>query len=170
MIFLLTVLTALLGNALSQQQCPLPTQTQIEDAILNELRNTGGDGSTVDAVLLLDHHYNCLATSDRLNRYRSITVAVRYNETTTPSGSTTNITETRVSQLQLQLCDADDTFRASDNTLEDPGTLDVFNLPTRRNCTRCTDTDPPGFPGVFDADNNCQREYKVYKVWVLRLL
>ena len=157
MIFLLTVLTALLGNALSQ--CPLPTQTQIEDAILNVLQNTGGDGSSVDAVLLLDQHYNCLATSDRLNRYRSVTVAVRYNVTTmTPSSS-----ETRVSQLQLRSCRSDATrFEAnSENTLEDPGTLDVFNLSTRRDCTLCTDTSPQGFPGVFDADHNCAREYKV---------
>ena len=167
MIFLLVVLTALLGNALSQDRCPLPTQAEIENAILSVLESTGGDGSSVDSVLLLAQHYNCLATSDVFDRYRSITLAVRYNVTRTPSGSSATITETSVSQLQLRRCSGS-MFLASENTLENPGALDVFNLSTRRDCSFCTNVQPQG--PVFDAVNNCAREYRVKGSVVLKLL
>ena len=148
---LLAVLTALLlGNALSQE-CALPTKGEIETSIQSILASSGGEGTMITSVALLDRHDNCLAVINRADRFRSASVAVRYNVTLSSGTS-----EVSVSQLQYETCSGTEWTGAS---LEDPGALDVFNLPTRRDCTLCTKTDP-GVQGVqYDADNNCAREY-----------
>ena len=151
-LLLLFSLAALLGTALSQTGCVLPTRERIGELLQLSVRQNTGEGSNVNTNLI-NLHYTCQALGDRNGTFRSLTIAVTY--TVTPSSSP----GTRVSQL-LFSCDVNtgNFNRASPTQIVlNRNETRLFSIPTRRDCRVCSaDTNIP----QLDTDAKCVREYQ----------
>ena len=113
------------------------------------------EGSNVNTKLT-NFHYTCQALGDRVDLFRSLSIAVTY--TVTPSSSP----NTRVSQLLFSCNQNSGVFdRASPiQIVEFRNETVVFSIPTRRDCRLCSAD--PNLPQV-DTDANCNREYQAKK-------
>ena len=80
---------AITGNS----QCVLPDQSTIRDLLQTILISTGGEGAIMRIVQnISEHHFTCMAVDDRINLFRSLSIAIRY--------IVTNPLETQVVQIQ----------------------------------------------------------------------
>ena len=105
------------------QDCPLPDNTEIENA----MRGFGGpDGSSpLDPTILEPVHYVCLAQGNMINTYRTLSVIATY---TSPGVSAT----TNIFQL---ICSNGVWFADTSRTPETPDPS-VRNI-TRYDCFHC---------------------------------
>ena len=148
MLLLIQVLAFL--RAVVAQECTLPSAMDIETLVESITISSGGEGAGTD-ITLLNHHFTCLAVGSRADRYRGVSIAVRYNAT--QSGGTTN---TRLSQVQLD-CSGGTHFIPSSEPFEPVRPESVLTLPTRRDCSLCVLTAPSSI--MVDDDTNCACKY-----------
>ena len=150
MLLLIQVLAFL--RAVVAQECTLPSAMDIETLVESITISSGGEGVGTE-ITLLDHHFTCLAVGSRADRYRGVSVAVRYNAT---QSGTTNM---RLSQIQL-VCNGGTHFTGSGEPFEAGRPESVLTLATRRDCRLCVITAPSAI--VVEADANCACKLHVY--------
>ena len=151
---LLLIVAILFGPAVAQE-CTLPSAMDIEILVKSLAISEGGEGQGVE-ITLLDHHFTCLAVGSRADRYRAVSVAVRYNAT--QSG----VTNMRLSQIQLE-CNGGTHFAAgSSEPFEADRPESVLSVTTRRDCRLCAITAPDPSQIAVDGDTNCACKLHVY--------
>ena len=147
------IVAILFGPAVAQE-CTLPSAMDVETLVESLAISKGGEGQGAE-ITLLDHHFTCLAVGSRADRYREVSVAVRYNAT---QSGTTNM---RLSQIQLECSGGTSThFTGSGDPFEADPPESVLTVTTRRDCRLCVITAPS--PIVVNADTNCACKLHVY--------
>ena len=148
MLFVCAVIGVLLGTAHSQ--CTrLPTDDQIETLLLSIIiGNVKGD----KVVLLISHHFTCIAPGQKMGELQGVSIAVVFNVTTDMG-----VTDTRRQQIQLE-CTTNNVnnYRATTNSLEQNPPAVAFTLTTRKDCFLCVPSGPADIN--VDADANCAGE------------
>ena len=111
----------------TSQDCSLPNGGAIDTNLLSLLTSVGGEGGTGLSTTLLEHYFTCLAVGGSRDRYRQVSVAVRYTKSTASGNFTAQFT-----------------LRCTSGNFATVGELDqsppanVFNISTRRDCFTCT--------------------------------
>ena len=150
---MLCSLAALLGTAFSQPiPCMLPTRERIADLVQAAARDDAGEETLT--TNLINFHYTCQALDDRVDFFRSLSIAVTYTSSETSNTAVSH-------QLQLDCNTGTGNFdRATSRPFETfrNETL-VFSIQTRRDCRECSANTAIG----FDVDANCAREYQATK-------
>lgn len=148
LLLVLSAIVGLLGTAFSQSEglssCNLPNQARIGELLMQAVSGRIGEGFPV-VTTLANFHYTCQALGDRVGLFRSLSVAVIYNETTR------EMTNTRVSQIQLTCSNGlfEPAPQVPLQTFRNQSLL--FSLPTRRDCRACIAGEIEG----IDTDANC---------------
>ena len=107
----------------------------------------GGDGKD-PVVTLLQHHFTCIAVGSTEGTARLLSIAVRYNVTSTDHPEVRQ----RIAQLLLECSGSDlDYVLARPASLEPNQPESLFNLATRRDCRVCAISGSP----TIDPDTNC---------------
>ena len=136
----------LLGTAHSQ--CTrIPTENEIQNLLQSIVTSAAGEGS-VGAVALLNHHFTCIAPTQKMGEIQQVSIAVVYNFTTYSA-----VTDTRRQQIQLE-CRTDNNYRGATTPLEENPPAVAFTLSTRKDCFLCVPSGPAANINV-DADANC---------------
>ena len=120
---------------------PLPAAEFIENRLQSIVSSEGGAGSN---VTLLQHHFTCIAVGSTEGTARSLSIAVRYNETSADQSDFQ-----RISQILFECSGSD--YVLSADPFEPNQNESLFNLATRRDCRLCAISDSP----TIDPDTNC---------------
>ena len=150
-LLLLFFLVALLATAFSQTGCVLPTRERTEELLQLIVRQNTSTGSNV-ITNLTNFHYTCQALGDRVDLFRSLSIAVTYSVSSSPG--------TRVSQLLLTCNQNSGIFVGASPTpiVQFRNETLVFSISTRRDCRVCSVD--AHVPQVY-TDANCAREYQL---------
>ena len=139
-----------LFGAVFAQCSTLPDADLIEDSILFFSSGGGVEGANPNFTLL-QHHFTCIAVGSTEGTARSLSIAVRYNETSTDQPEVQ-----RIVQLTFE-CSGSNFVSQGIVTISDANISEsLFNLATRRDCFLCTVilSDPP--PAIdYDTLTNC---------------
>ena len=144
------VIAVLLGTAHSQ--CTrLPTEDVIQNIIQGIITSIGGEGPGA-TVVLVSHHFTCIAPTQRIGQIDEVSVAVVFNVT-----SEMGVTEIRQGQAQLQCSGGN--YQGSSTQFEQNPPAIAFNLTTREDCFLCVQEGPGGSSTItVDTDANCAGE------------
>ena len=143
MLFVCAVIAVLLGTAHSQ--CTrLPTDDQIENSLLSIIIGNEGD----KLVLLISHHFTCIASGQKMGQLQQVSIAVVFNVTM----DLLDVTETRRQQIQLE-CTTNNNYQRATTSLEQNPPAVAFTLTTRKDCFLCVPSAPTNIN--VDADANC---------------
>ena len=151
MFLFFAVIAVLLGTAHSQRaQCiRLPTEGEIQFLIRSIVTSTSGEGS-VGIIILLSHHFTCIAPTQRMGEIQEVSIAVVFNVI-----SDMGVTDTRRGQVQLQ-CSGANNYQGAISALEENPPAVAFTLTTREDCFLCVPSGPPSI--TVDTDANCAGE------------
>ena len=139
-LLLLFGISAVLLFSTAFSQCLFPSESDIETFVDSLVQSDGGEGAN-PIVNLIQYHPTCMAVANEQNFFYYLSIAVRYNVTTTG-------TVQCISQMQL-MCSGMDWNPQSPLEKNRPET--VFNLTTKRDCYICSITAPVS----IDMDTNC---------------
>ena len=126
---LLTISCASLFGAAFSQCSTLPDAAFIQTRIQSIVSSSGGEGSNPDATLI-QHHFTCIAVNSTHGTSRSLSIAVRYNVT-----SSNQPVVQRIRQLLLTCSGTNFVLQSPSNEVNQPESL--FDLATRRDCLVC---------------------------------
>ena len=126
---LLTLMSSSLFGAAFSQCSTLPDAAFIQTRILSIVSSGGGEGSDPVATLI-QHHFTCIAVGSTQGTIRSLSIAVRYNVT-----SSNQPEVQRIRQLLLTCSGTNFVLQSPSNEVNQPESL--FDLATRRDCLVC---------------------------------
>ena len=145
---LLTLISSsLFSTAFSQQQSrcsTLPNAAFIQTRIQSIVSSSGGEGSNPVATLL-QHHFTCIAVGSTPGSARSLSIAVRYNVTSSDQPAEIQ----RIIQLLLTCSGTTFVLQSRSNEANQPESL--FDLATRRDCLVCATAGS----STIDQPTNC---------------
>ena len=147
-VLVLTVV-AITGNS----ECVLPDQSTIRTLLQTLLASIGGEG-VVLVQNISEYRFTCMAVGDSINRFRYLSIAIRYN-VLNPDQMTS-----QVSQIQL-VCSGEKFSPFDFDPIEMNPPENVFNS-SRRDCFICA----ANGPGV-DTDANCIRKSQCMRMQVV---
>ena len=141
---------AALSGVVRPFSCPLPTNEQIQTLLLSVLLGSQGEGSDFTVSIHGDVHFTCHAVGDRMDEFRSLSVAVRY---------TKGENSTQLFRIQFQMrCGVNNFIGVSDSGSETNIQESIFNITTRVDCRFCTADYAPG----VDTTANCYRKCYIF--------
>ena len=135
---------SLFGAVFAQSCSPLPAADFIENRLEFTVRSEGGEGTNPN-VTLLQHHFTCIAVGSTEGTVRSLSIAVRYNVTSTDQPEVQ-----RISQLLFE-CSGSNYILSQSDPFEPNQPESLFNLATRRDCFLCAIMGSP----TIDPNTNC---------------
>ena len=141
---LLALSCASLFGAVFAQCSPLPAADFIENRLESTVRSEGGHGTNPN-VTLVQHHFTCIAVGSTEGTVRSLSIAVRYNVTSTDQPEVQ-----RISQLLFE-CSGSNYLLSQSDPFEPDQPESLFNLATRRDCLLCAIMGSP----TIDPNTNC---------------
>ena len=126
---LLTLISSSLFGVAFSQCSTLPDAAFIQTRIQSIVSSSGGVGSN-PVVTLLQHHFTCIAVGSVQGTFRSLSILVRYNVTSS------NQPEVQlIIQLLLTCSGTNVVLQSPSNEALQPESL--FDLATRRDCRVC---------------------------------
>ena len=135
---------SLFGAAFSQ--CSTFPDADFIRARLQAVVGSGGGEGTNPIATLVQHHFTCIAVGSTQGTARALSIAVRYNVT-----SSNQPEVQRIAQLLLRCTGME--FVTQDMPLEPTQPESLFDLATRRDCFQCAISVPAGID--FNAETNC---------------
>ena len=157
---LLALACASLFGAVFAQDCsaPLPDMETILSRLQAAVEGSAGEGPN-PVIELLQYNFNCIAVGTTEGTARSLSIAVRYNVT-----STSQPEVQRISQLLLECTGGN--FVAQGTPLEPFQSETLLNPNiTRRDCRFCIRTGPN-----VDTNTNCAGKSKILYLTLTTLL
>ena len=125
-----------LFGAVFAQCAKLPDADLIENRLQSIVSSEGGEGTNPNATLL-QHHFTCIGVGSTEGTARSLSIAVRYNVTSTDQPEVQRIVDL------IFDCSGSNFVYGGLGTFSDISVSEsLFNLTTRRDCYLCT-TDSP---------------------------
>ena len=156
---LLALSCASLFGAVFAQCSPLPAADFIENRLESTVRSEGGEGTNPN-VTLLQHHFTCIAVGSTEGTVRSLSIAVRYNVTSTDQPEVQ-----RIAQLLFE-CSGSNYILSQSDPFEENQPESLFNLATRRDCFLCAIMGSP----TIDPDTNCAGKTNIPHLTLATLL
>ena len=143
-----------------QTECsPLPDADFIENKLQSSVSSQGDAGSN-PVVTLLQHHFTCIAVGSTEGTVRSLSIAVRYNVTSTDQPEVQPI-----AQILFE-CIGSNYVLSSSAPFEGNQPESLFNLTTRRDCWLCAILGPV----MIDPDTNCAGKSNILHLTLTTLL
>ena len=148
-LLVLALSCASLFGAVFSQCSTVPDADFIENRLQSTVSGEGGEG-TNPVVTLLQHHFTCVAVGSSEGTARSLSIAVRYNVTSTDQPEVQ-----RIAQLLFECSGSN--FVSQSTGFEANQNETLFNLTTRRDCWVCAIS---GL-STIDEDTNCAGKSKL---------
>ena len=140
---LLTLISSSLFGVAFSQCSTLPDAAFIQMRIQSIVSIGAGEGND-PVVTLIQHHFTCIAVGSWQGTVRSLSIAVRYNET-----SSSQPEVQRIIQLLLTCSGTNFVLQSPSNEPLQP--VSLFDLATRRDCLVCAILGSP----TIDQPTNC---------------
>ena len=150
---------SLFGAVFAQSCSPLPAADFMENRLESTVRSEGGEGTNPN-VILLQHHFTCIAVGSTEGTASSLSIAVRYNVTSTDQPEVQ-----RIAQLLFE-CSGTNYILSQSDPFEPNQNESLFNLATRRDCRLCAISGSP----TIDPDTNCAGKSNILHLTLTKLL
>ena len=142
---LLALSCASLFGAVFPQCSTLPAADFIQNRLESTVRSEGGEATNPNTTLL-QHHFTCIGVGSTEGTTRSLSIAVRYNVTSTDQPEARQ----RIAQLLFE-CSGSNYILSQSDPFEPNQPESLFNLATRRDCFLCAIMGSP----TIDPNTNC---------------